>query len=197
MKINIDDRDQEPRDVTIDGDYVYALVCETQPLYNYYSAERLLKFSRRGTYLGEIFRKEYDEDDLIINNALEDIFVRDGYAYITETVDETARLYKVPVDGFSLYEETEPMTEFQLPENIQWGKFNYAEQELILNNRYGETYRCSINDGSIRYFPDEYDNARIDAENLTDITVDLLHIVYDLVYYLGILVLALALLPST
>ena len=69
ISTNINGVDSEPRVVVSDGEYVYAVVGEIYKDYNYFMNEKLLKYSFSGKYLGELYRKDYDENTFVNNRA--------------------------------------------------------------------------------------------------------------------------------
>lgn len=183
----------EPRVVVSDGEYVYAIVGDIYNTYNYFINEKLLKYSFDGKYLGELYRKNYNDNDFINANKLTDAVIADGNAYITDTDDHEIRLIKVSSVPGKEDEEIEStiVKSFTAPEYIQSGRYNIDEHRIELYNRFGEAYYYNLDEDELTFHPEVSHNRFEDIISETAITFSTFTKVCDILYYIGALILGI------
>lgn len=186
----------EPRVVASDGADVYAIVGDIYNDYNYYSNEKLLKYSSSGKYLGELYIQNYDENQRINSNQLKDVVVRGGYAYITKIQDSSIQLIRVSADSVNEDSETEYTVAASVtaPEIIQAGEYNIDENRIEIYNRFGEVYYYDMSEHELSFHPDIIHTQFHNQSWSASITFSTFTRIMDILYHLGAVILVITVL---
>lgn len=175
----------EPRIVETDGDYIYADVLEVFPDVDYMSAEKVVKYTFDGTYLGELYRKEFERSDCRDINTIKDIEPHDGNLYITEIENDVFSLIRTSAEP-SENATSERLFTFKAPEFLQNGDYQPVEERIVLYNEYGEAYIYDLRNDTISYHPEITASPLSDRNIHIRLSVSNRQVIMDIVFYLAL-----------
>ncbi len=175
----------EPRIIETDGEYIYADVLEVYPDVDYASAEKVVKYTFDGTYLGELYRKEFERSDCRDINTFKDIEPHDGNLYLTEIENDVFSLIRTSAEP-SENAHSKRLFTFKAPEHLQNGDFQPGEERIVLYNEYGEAYFYDLRKSKICYHPEITGSPVSDRNIHIRLSVSNRQVILDIVFYIAL-----------
>ena len=190
-EVDKDGAASEPRIIETDGEYIYADVLEVFPDIDYMSAEKIVKYTFDGTYLGELYRKEFDRSECRDINTLKDIEAYDGKVYITEIENDVFSLISTSSEP-SENGNSERLFTIKAPEYLQNGDYQPDEERLVLYNEYGEAYFYDPEKGTLSFHPEITKSPVSDRDVHIRLSVSRRQVIMDIAFYIAFAIVVTA-----